>query len=199
MDNPGLGAASIFALLAGLCFITVRFKADLPIFMQGSVLQAIMILLGTVCAVLAAGYGFDWLMNHATNWVSGLRIAWAHSERVALAEVIRRMEPYQTDALGQYVTTVDILTGEPKPLYRLDTQEGKIPIDWCVGYVNEGAGMFLKPVRDYAEGTKDRQYAEWFTAHVILLGYADRAVGNQPAKWKNGASRHIGLQAMGLE
>ena len=59
-------------------------------------------------------------------------------------------------------------------------------------FLASGSGLFLEPVRNYPDGTRERVWAVAVTAHLVLLGFAAAASGNNPARWVDEGTRKKG-------
>ena len=196
-----LSAAGLCAFGAGICFILVRFKGELPwAWMQSDIFQALLVLSGVVLAFIAAASGLTWLEKHASDWVRDIRFAWlAGSEKVAIVNAFGKLTPAQTEAVRMYATQIDVLTGEPGPVYKLITGTVKVPMVFVKKFLSSGDGLYLPPVRNYPDGTRERAWAEAVTAHLIFLAFAERAIGNLPAHWMDAQAMERGIAALGIK
>lgn len=137
----------------------------------------------------------DWLTYTWALRVRDFHDAKANTERVKMAETIAKMTASQITALAQYVPTILVTAGEMGPLFALDLDDGKIPMNFVSEFVRQGNRQYLAPIGTYSDGTDERTWAQSLTAYLITLRYADPAVGNRPAKWRNypGAMLALGL------
>ena len=94
-----------------------------------------------------------------------------------------------------------MLPADPAPvLYAVRMGDESVPYDFVHTFFALADDKYLPPVRQWAEGSINRQFAVLLTNHLILMGYAEPAKGNQAATWINRqrAMRWLGLDDSAL-
>lgn len=153
-------------------------------------------MLGLAMAVAAAVGMVDWVAGLAIRRLVELRRALTVTERVVLLERISRMDAEQLEFARQYAPRVEMASGDAGPALFLRVIGDTIPMNFVEAFLDESDEQFLKPVRDFSEGSIERRWAEAFTAWCVWMGYAAEAGGNRPARW---IERERALRALGLK
>lgn len=86
--------------------------------------------------------------------------------------------------------------------YFLITPDGMIPYEWCQDFLIDCGVTFVKPIRDYSEGTINYDYARWFTAWLRFNGFAVGGDGSQAGKaaqWSTVMSKSEACLFFGVE
>lgn len=151
--------------------------------------------LGLALGVAAVIGMVDWMAGLLTQRLLELRRALSVSERVALLDKISRMDAEQLEFARRYVPRVEMASGDAGPALFLRVIGDAIPMDFVEAFLEGSDEQFLKPVREFGDGSIERRWAEAFTAWCVWMGYAAEAGGNRPARW---IARDRALRALGL-
>lgn len=186
---PKLSEAVLWGVLAVGCF-TYSNRSTAAEWIRVSVAWV-----GVLCAVAAVLAALSWISNVAVMRYEHWREAQTRTERVIVLETISRMTPEQAALAQVGGATVEVLAGEPAPIYTLRTPGGNVPYQFIERFIDAGGDDYLAPVRTWADGTRERAWAVALTNFFVLWGDAEQATGNKPAAWidKKRALQRIGL------
>lgn len=188
--RPRLSATVVLALGAGLANVLSR-QPRAAEWVTG------WLELATLVLAIAAGLSLaEWSSDRWVERVRAYRQALAISERAALLERISRMDAVQIEFAKHYTPVIELSAAEDGPVMWLRVAAGTIPMAFIEEFIGASEGNFLCPIRRFAEGTPEREWAERFTSWAIWQGWASEAAGNRPARWVDQARA---LHAMGLE
>ena len=89
-----------------------------------------------------------------------------------------------------------MLAGHPSPIYMLKIGAGVIPFEFIHQFLAMGDRDYLCPVGTWSEGAKQREWSQMLTNHLVMMGFADKANSNKPARWVDyaGAMKWMGLE-----
>lgn len=170
----------------------------------------------SVQLILMAGCGF--LGTWAVVMGVGNFIAWAAMVHAEVAH--QRRETEVLTPVNQALMLASRLTSEqvsimPDLRFRhevetvmgmegatahfLRTPGGSIPFVWVEEFLRDCGVTWLKPVRNYADGTPGREYATALTEWLIQQGYAVPAAGNRAAMWMTEHAREQVKRILGFE
>lgn len=150
-------------------------------------LRLILVITGVVVMFFALCATLDFLSHRYAVRVSQLASAKARSDpRVIMLDKISRMTPEQLAQARVYVADIGITANpESGPTYHLRLPVGDVPLDFVTEFINGGRDGYLKPIRDYSEGGKEREWAGRLTSYFVFNGWAEEARGNNAARWTN--------------
>lgn len=192
IDYPRLSTPILLGLLAILCLAVAWKQDDWPEWVKVALAAAGIFLL--LWALITA---IDTIQFKANARLKEQRQAMAITERVMVLDKLRQMRPDQLLAMDKYISTIEILAGDAGPIYTVRLPVGSAaPLDFIVELIDAGDEGHLGAVRNYAEGSKERDWAERFTNFAIYNGWAAAAAGPYPARW---VDRGKCYHALGLE
>lgn len=192
MDYPKLGTAVFLGLVAILCLALAWKQDDWPEW-----LKLFLACAGIFLLIMALWAALNTISFQNNQRLEERQRAMAITERVALLEKIRQLRPDQMAALDKYVSTIEIIAGDAGPIYTLRLPAGPAaPLNFIQDLIDAGDELHLGAIRNYSEGSMEREWAERFTGFAIFNGWAAPAAGPYPAKW---IDRQRCLHALGLE
>jgi hypothetical protein len=160
-------------------------------------LKVMLAVMGIFLLLWALITAVDTIQFKANARLKEQRQAMAITERVAVLEKIRQMRPEQIAALDKYISTIEIIAGDAGPIYTVRLPVGSAaPLSFIEELIERGDAEHLGAVRNYSEGSAERDWAERFTGFCIFNGWAAPAAGPYPARWVDKAKC---LHALGLE
>jgi hypothetical protein len=183
------GFGSVFlGALAALAWVAVIVHPDWPL---------------TPLAIMTACAGA------LTAWSLGLLVRWitadlwpdldAHAMRVARKEAVTpdseildrlsRLTSYQAEVWLKRSAAIVQVPGVAGPTVYHVLDEEWIPAEFIEEFMDASSGDYLKPKRDYSEGSTGRKWADVITEFFVQRGMARPAVGNLPAAWTYGFSQ----------
>lgn len=178
-DPPKTSSWMIWALLT-VAMIEAARRAE-PDGWRGLAL-AVAVIFGSA-AIVNMAY---WLAYRVAAQWRMLVAARAVTERVEIMRTIEKMQPHHLRYLETVDPTVITLPGSPGPVVMLMRISGvEIPYEFVAQFFDASQGPYLVPVGTFAEGSKQRQWATVLTSHFVAQGFAERAVGNRSAKWRD--------------
>jgi hypothetical protein len=153
----------------------------------------LMVTLLTIAAMFAWA---DWGAGRAVDHYRSLREAWTITPQLKMMDKYQNLRPEIVELMMRETPSISVLSGEPVPAFYLRLGGDEVPFDFIHQFVSYGDDTYLCPVRYWAEGTRQREWATMLTNHFVMIGYADVAAGNHPARWveKTRALRWIGLE-----
>lgn len=145
--------------------------------------------------VIAALDLANWIAYQYSARLRNIREAMAITEHVRILQAVANLNDYQARLLESGSPVVKVLAGYPDPIFVLQVGGGEIPFEFIREFLRLSDDVYLCPVRTWAEGTKQREWAQLLTNHLVIMGFAVEARGNQPAHWidRTGAVRWMGL------
>jgi hypothetical protein len=192
IDYPKLSTPILLGLLAILCLVMSWKQDDWP-----GWVKTLLALAGIFLLVWALITAVDTIQFKANARLREQRQAMAITERVAVLEKIRQMRPDQINALDKYVSTIEIIAGDAGPIYTVRLPTGPAaPLSFIEELIDRGDADHLGPIRNYSEGSAERDWAERFTGFCVFNGWAAPASGPYAARWIDKAKC---LHALGLE
>lgn len=137
----------------------------------------------------------DWTTERAVIHYRSLREAWTITPQLRVLDKYTNMRPELVELLMRETPVVEVLAGEPVPAFSLKLGGDSVPYDFIHLYISNGDDSYLPPVRLWAEGSRQREWAQLLTHHFCLMGFAEEAKGSRSARWieKERALRWIGL------
>jgi hypothetical protein len=191
MDYPRLSTPVYLTLLALLCLILAWTQdrwADWLRFFLGCA--------GMLFLIVAIFSLWETFTFRANERLVEYQRAMAITENVAMLQALGKLNPEQLKAIDRYIPTVDLVAGDIGPLYilRLPMNQ-ECPMTFVRDFLRSGDDDYLQPIRSYAEGSRQREYAQNLTSWMHFQGWCDEAAGNRPARWTNKARA---LRALGL-
>jgi hypothetical protein len=150
-----------------------------------------------VLSIVALMTAANWTVYQATLRARAAIDARTETERVKILRAISGMTPDQTHYAESMNGYIVLLPGEPSPvLYYLGIGSERVPYEFIHQFVEYSGKEYLCPVGQFPDGSDRRKWSILLTNHLIMLGYAEKASGNRPAKWKDykGAMRSLGLE-----
>ena len=197
-DRPTMAVPMLLFILAAGCYAIGNREAVAPSWR----------IVLTVATVIFFVFGL-----FATGDLASYKLAWRKYEwglaasqtpEVQWINAIARLNEAQLNYVKS-VGNLEILTAadasyQPVELIRLRNADGKFTelprgdftpfTDWNDGY--------LPSIRESGgEGTQSRESARVITTWLVIGGFAEPAVGNQPARWKSEQSYRKAMKALG--
>lgn len=192
IEYPKLGNAILLGLLAILCLVLAWKQGEWPEW-----LKLFLALAGIFLLIMALWAALNTISFESNRRLEERQRALAITERVALLDKIRQMRPDQIQAMDKYVSTIEIIAGDAGPIYTLRLPSGPAaPLEFIQELIEAGDDQFLGAIRNYSEGSAEREWAERFTGFAIFNGWAAPAAGPYPARW---IDKNKCLHALGLE
>lgn len=192
IDYPRLGTAILLGLLACLCLVLSWKQDGWPEW-----LKLFLALAGIFLLVMALWAALNTISFQSNQRLEERQRALAITERVAVLEKIRQMRPDQVQALDKYISTIEIIAGDAGPIYTLRLPAGPAaPMAFIEELIDAGDELHLGAVRNYTEGSMEREWAERFTGFAIFNGWCAPAAGPYAARW---IDKGRCLHALGLE
>lgn len=187
--TPSLMLTVILAILGAIGFA-------LSYGMDVTIRSSIIGMIGVILLVAALVTGIDWIWYRAIRHYRQIKDAQMTTPQVKIMQSIQAMTAEQLGFANSLATIIRMMPGEPAPmLYAIQIGDESIPFDFCKTFVELSDNEHLPPVRQWPSGSLNRHYAEMLTNHLVLMGYAQTARGNQSATWihKLNAMRSLGL------
>lgn len=150
----------------------------------------------------AAAFGFaclylaDWLTWRFGERLHEIQNARSMSERVKMLEILSGLTSEQLELLNEYAPVMEVIAGNSGPIYQLVVlHDHAIPMTFIEQYLSLGDQVSMYPIRRL-RSEQEREWAAWFVEYMTMMGYAQPAAGNRPARWRDyrGAIRALGLQ-----
>ena len=148
--------------------------------------------IGIVLACYAVAILLMWLRE---TWISQQeRVSNMRDRIYALAHEARYLTPEQIKFIvdTRHIGTDRDLAGEVF-LHGTD-----VPLWFVEDFLGRCYTYRLYAVRNYSEGTDEREWARQITAVLVGGGYAMEAAGNQSAAWAEGISPQVIADKLGL-
>jgi hypothetical protein len=170
------------------------------IYVAGSQVDALwqrMLALGCL-VVVGGGAGFSLLDWAAVRWISHWRMvreAESMTPELRNLQVIERMRPEAIQLVLAMMPVVNVLPGANGPSFSLVVGGGSIPYEFIDKFLRMGDGDWLCPIRQFGEGSREREWAQLLTNWMVLMGYAEGPRGMRPARWMD---RVGGMTAIGI-
>jgi hypothetical protein len=173
--GPRLSTFFVYALLGVLCYsaetvvrgwlATFLWLAKFPLF---------------ACAFFALG---DWVFQSSLRGMERAANARAITRASRLATEIARLDATRLEVMRASLGIEADAIEDGKHTTTIGGVE--IPDSWMTKYLQSADGFKLKPVREFAEGSRDRLYAQTVSNFLVSRGAAVEASGNQPVRVKN--------------
>jgi hypothetical protein len=125
----------------------------------------------------------DWTFHRSLNYMERAANARSITRASRLATEIARLDATRLELMRASLGIEADAIEEGKHTTTIGGVE--IPDSWLVKYFETAQGFKLKPVREYAEGSRDRLYAQTVSNFLVARGAAVEASGNQPVRIKN--------------
>lgn len=192
MNYPKLYEPILLSLMAAFILVLAWRQEKWPEW-----LRATLVVIGLVFLLWAVFTSIDVIVYRANKRLMERRLALARTERVVLIEAIRHLTDQQIGILSQYTPIFELIGGgDHGPLMYLRTMDGNVPVRFIERFLELGGEEYLCPVRQWSEGSREREWAEAFTRFSIAMGWASRGAGPYPAKW---ISMDRAYKALGYE
>jgi hypothetical protein len=151
--------------------------------------------LAGVLFVASLVYGLDWLIWSAVARFKQYREALSITEKVRVIQAVAQLNEVQIRLLESGTGVIEVMAGAPNPSYVLRVGGATVPFDFIEQFLDLDDAAYLCPVSTWTEGSKRREWAQLFTNHLVLMGYAELHNGNKAARWvdRAGALKWIGL------
>lgn len=202
MREPSLVGPAFLFMVAGGALIWA-----LNIDERHTIGRGVLVLLAIIAAFYGLLTGLNWVAYQYSARLSEYRRAMAITPELQALSVLSRLRPEQMEFVEKngIMPLVEIVTGDPDDpddpgvaLFVRTFGGELIPLDFVDRFfdLSRPSLPYLYPTRRFAEGTQDRQNAENLTAHLVLLGMADRARGPHSACLKvptTQAMKRVGL------
>jgi hypothetical protein len=136
-------------------------------------------------AFLTAG---DWVINRGVAYLGAIRQGWMSPE-LKLAGLIGGLNSEQLRVYERVSPSLQTIVylgrGDQQNMHRLRTPMGEIDYIWIAKYLDDCEPVYPYLVPQHGKpGNLERDWIMWFTNEMVDKEMADRAVGNQPAKWR---------------
>lgn len=190
LDHPRMYRWILMAILAAVCGEIAR-RQD-PYSFRGLFLMFAFVF-GFAAALMAT----DWILYKIAEQARLVLDMRSRTERVLLVEQIARLNDTQLDYMRWITPQALAIPGHPGPtLMYLRVGGADIPYDFIEQFFDLSDDTYLTPINTWSDGTKQREWAQLLTNHLVLTGLASKAAGNRSAKWidKSEAFAHVGLQ-----
>ena len=189
-NQPKLSSFWISAMVA----ITFRVVAEYT----PRIIADILFYSSILFAGVAIGYLYQWIRHNEVSYQKMMIDAKNTTEMVRMAEALGHLTAEQIELIRENIPFMALLAGEPGPSYALHLGDLYIPRSFLVEFIKKGTLTDLCPIRDYSEGSKDREWGQAITKHLINQGYARYVGGPYPAAWVDrlGAIKALGLEGM---
>jgi hypothetical protein len=159
-------------------------------------LSTILAVTGVILTGSAVVLFVDWIWHRAGHHYRAIQDLRARTAQVRIMELVNQMTPEQIAYANSLQFVIKLLPGEPAPVvYALQIGDVSVPIDFVRYFISMSDDVYLPPIRQWQDGSLNRQYAVYLTNHLISLGYANPAAGNHAATWIDKARA---LRSMGL-
>ena len=198
MDNPRLPTAYIATALALLSlFGLVKYYP--------SIADDVLVLFVLVLVVLALTAGalvtwVNWITYQAANRLEDYHRAQAVTPMLEIVNAVQRLNKDQLEMVKSqgYHAQVGVLGAKDGPTYYLATPRGNIPMNVVERELRLSSLVALAPIRNYSDGSPEREWRRMFTGWCIDHGLAIPAVGHDPARWVDKNSRAIAASMLGI-
>lgn len=192
MDYPRLGQPILLGLLAILALVLSWQGNGIP-----EPVRLVASLMGILLLIAAAIATVNLLTYESNQRLAEYRRAMAISERVALVDKISHLTKDQLGMIDKYIPMVEVISGDAGPVFMLRVFGAEnIPYSFVTEFLAQGDINYLAAIRNWAEGSREREWAQHLTEHAIFSGWAVSAAGNRPARW---IARNRAIKALGLE
>jgi hypothetical protein len=176
--EPRLTSPVIASIIAAISF-SLAYKARLP---EGW--RYLFILCGVIAALWAFVTGADYLIHRGIIHIKAIRQAW-YAPTLALAQSVVSMNRDQLrlfERIGPF-ESIGYL-GNTGMRWMFYTPMGEIPYSWISEYLERCEPRYpaLIPQHGMPDNLQ-RDYVRWFTSMMVNNNMAEKAIGNQPARW----------------
>src|SRR5512139_2097631 len=125
---------------------------------------------------------FDLLKDLKIEYAMGIANAESITPESALAEAISQLNTEQTAILSrQIVGGIAIVNPDARPVFAIRTPGEDCPLEFAAEILSRVDGGRLPAIRDYSDGSHEREWLQGLTALLVHHGWARPAVGNQAA------------------
>ena len=130
----------------------------------------------------AAVTWWAWMFDVFAAAMKTLRKPDAVSDDVRMLEAIARMTPEQAAVAYTWMGYSADPPPEPEPV--IETAEGKFSKSFAISQTDKAAANsgYLKPVREFSDGTPQRRQMELLAKWLVSEGLAEPAAGPKPTR-----------------
>ena len=191
MNYPGLFTPILLALLAVLSLSLAWKQERFPEW-----LRVFLMLAGLILLVMATFAVIDLLADRYATYQSRMYAAQARTEAVLKLEAFARLTSEQaTFFMASAANILMVMDNGLATEFVFRWMNQEIPFTFVEAFIDAGGSDYLCPVRNYPEGTNEREWARVLTGFFTQKGLAEEAKGPHPAKWLdyNGALVSLGM------
>src|SRR5512139_1046408 len=138
--------------------------------------------LALILAIVGASLIADWIVERADEHAMARALAESITPESALAEAISQLNTEQTAILSrQIIGGIAIVNPDARPVFAIRTPGEDCPLEFAAEILSRVEGGKLPAIRDYSDGSHEREWLQGLTALLVHHGWARPAVGNQAA------------------
>lgn len=191
IGNPRLATPYVLTLLV-IAAIAVIVRLY-PQFADDTALVIIAVLLLAAMTGGAVMAWINWTWANINDRILETRRAQAVTPITEAAAHVSRLSDEQLEflKLSGYYETIGLFDTDTGLQKALMTQRGAIPWGVVERELRASTMIGLRAIREYSEGSADREWRRLFTEHCINRGYALKADGPYAARWIDSKMRGI--------
>ncbi len=179
--EPTLVTPIVCSLFAAVAFSLARIER-MP---EG--LKYLFILIGGLLALWAFVTAGDWLINRGVYYLKAVRQGWMAGE-IRIATAIGVMRPDQLRVYERVSPSLETIAylgrGSQPNMFKLHTPMGDVPYTWISTYLDKCEKVYPAFIPQHGmPGNLERDWVQWFTNEMVDKQLAERAAGNEPARW----------------
>ena len=98
-------------------------------------------------------------------------------------EILSHLTDKQIEFFKANALIIRVIMGNDGLVKYLQWMDNLISFNFIYQFLERSDDDFLPPVRQWPEGSNERDWAQAFTALLVNYGWAEPAAGNRPARW----------------
>lgn len=199
IGNPRLSTPYILTILV---IVTIAVIVRMyPRFADDTLLVFVAVLLVSAMTGGAVLAWINWIWAHINDRLLETRRAQSVTPITEAADHVSRLTKEQLDFLKMsgYYETIGLFDTDTGLQRALMTQHGGIPWGIVERELRASTMIGLRAIREYSDGSADREWRRLFTEHCINRGYAMKADGPYAARWIDSKMRGILAAKWGIK
>lgn len=188
-----LGIVAVLAFSVSIYFQTAKPGEIIWIGLPGGV--------GAVFGLASVVSGINWVVFMWWQRDIESRRARAVTPMLELMQAVGRLNSDQIGLVGlqDYRAIVEIASADNGPIYMLRTVGGAIPMSFVESTLRAATPLGLPAIRQYADGSPEREWARLFAQWCVDMHLAIPANGPYSAQWIERGGRYKAASVLGLQ
>lgn len=199
MGEPKLSTPVCLGILSTICFsIAIWVNLSRP---GDFVLPGAFGLIGLIFAGGSVATGINWAIYQWWQRDIEKRRAQAITPMLELVQAVGRLTESQIGVVGlqDYRAVIEIAGAGSGPIYMLRTAGGVIPMEFVERTLRKATPLGLPAVRNYPDGSPEREWIRLFTQWCIDMHLAIPANGPYSAQWIERGGRFKAATILGVQ